>query len=199
MNTLSSLLNWIGETIGANPNTLATASKTIVGSINEVKANALTNASVSETGESGKLTRVASDGTLKMQKGNASGNLTVGGKLTVGGTLKVGGEDVVDYVIAQGVSGNWTYRKWKRGFLEQWGRLTVGANAGYVLATFPQAFKDTSYRVHVTGVYTTGQVAFSESAQISSATAANIYVRNSTGAIPPTSVNVNVYAAGDWK
>ena len=35
MNTLSSLLNWIGNTIGANPNTLATSSKTIVGSINE--------------------------------------------------------------------------------------------------------------------------------------------------------------------
>lgn len=36
MNTLSSLLNWIGTTIGANPNTLSTTSKTIVGAINEV-------------------------------------------------------------------------------------------------------------------------------------------------------------------
>ncbi len=36
MNTLSSLLNWIGNTIGANPNTLATTSKKIVGAINEV-------------------------------------------------------------------------------------------------------------------------------------------------------------------
>lgn len=38
MNTLSSLLNWIGTTIGANPNTLSTTSKTIVGAINEVDA-----------------------------------------------------------------------------------------------------------------------------------------------------------------
>ena len=36
MNTLSSLLSWIGNTIGANPNTLATTSKKIVGSINEL-------------------------------------------------------------------------------------------------------------------------------------------------------------------
>ena len=36
MNTLSSLLNWIGNTIGANPNTLTTTSKKIVGAINEV-------------------------------------------------------------------------------------------------------------------------------------------------------------------
>ena len=38
MNTLSSLLNWIGNTIGANPNTLTTTHKTIVGAINEVDA-----------------------------------------------------------------------------------------------------------------------------------------------------------------
>lgn len=38
MNTLSSLLNWIGNTIGANPSTLTTTSKTVVGAINEVNA-----------------------------------------------------------------------------------------------------------------------------------------------------------------
>lgn len=35
MNTLSSLLNWIGNTIGANPNTLPTTSKTLVGALTE--------------------------------------------------------------------------------------------------------------------------------------------------------------------
>lgn len=37
MNTLSSLLNWLGNTIGANPSTLATTSKTLVGAINEIE------------------------------------------------------------------------------------------------------------------------------------------------------------------
>ena len=36
MNKLSSLLNWLGNTIGANPSTLTTTSKTLVGAINEV-------------------------------------------------------------------------------------------------------------------------------------------------------------------
>lgn len=38
MNTISSLFNFIGNLIGANPNTLTTTSKTLVGAINEVKA-----------------------------------------------------------------------------------------------------------------------------------------------------------------
>ena len=37
MNKLSSLLNWLGNTIGANPSTLATTSKTLVGAINEIE------------------------------------------------------------------------------------------------------------------------------------------------------------------
>lgn len=36
MNTLSSLLQWLGNTIGANPNTLKTSNKTLVGAINEM-------------------------------------------------------------------------------------------------------------------------------------------------------------------
>jgi hypothetical protein len=37
MNIISSLLKWIGDTIGANPSTLATTSKTLVGAINELE------------------------------------------------------------------------------------------------------------------------------------------------------------------
>lgn len=39
MNTLSSLLAFLGNTLGANPNTLTTTSKTLVGAINEVDAD----------------------------------------------------------------------------------------------------------------------------------------------------------------
>ena len=38
MNTLSSILNFLGVTLGANPNTLTTTNKTIIGAINEVDA-----------------------------------------------------------------------------------------------------------------------------------------------------------------
>lgn len=36
MNTISSLFKWIGNTVGANPSTMATTSKTVVGAINEL-------------------------------------------------------------------------------------------------------------------------------------------------------------------
>ena len=36
MNTLSSLFKWIGNTIGADPSTMATTSKTVVGAINDL-------------------------------------------------------------------------------------------------------------------------------------------------------------------
>ena len=39
MNKFSSILQWIGNTIGANPNTLTTESKTLVGAINELTAS----------------------------------------------------------------------------------------------------------------------------------------------------------------
>lgn len=45
MNIVSSILKWIGNTIGANPNTLTTTAKTLVGAINELKSGltSLTN------------------------------------------------------------------------------------------------------------------------------------------------------------
>lgn len=36
MNTISSLLNWIGNLIGADPSTMTTSSKTVVGAVNEL-------------------------------------------------------------------------------------------------------------------------------------------------------------------
>lgn len=45
--------------------------------------------------------------------------LTVNKNATVGG-LTIGNNTVNDYVIAQGRSGIWTYRKWNSGFAECW-------------------------------------------------------------------------------
>lgn len=45
--------------------------------------------------------------------------LTVNKNATVGG-LTIGNNQVNDYVIAQGRSGIWTYRKWNSGFAECW-------------------------------------------------------------------------------
>ncbi len=36
-------------------------------------------------------------------------------------TLNINGSDVADFVIEQGTSGIWTYRKWNSGIAECWG------------------------------------------------------------------------------
>ena len=115
MNTLSSLLNWIGETIGANPTPLATASKTIVGSINEVKANTVPTSSLTEAGEANKVPKITSESLLKAQK------------------LSIDNNEVKDFVIAQGTSGDTSYRKWNSGILECWIHTTqnVAINSAF--------------------------------------------------------------------
>ena len=60
---------------------------------------------------------------------------------------------IADYVVEQGTSGIWTYRKWNSGVAEIWGRIegstnNVGSNFTYV--TFPFYFQDTDYSVHIT-------------------------------------------------
>ena len=45
--------------------------------------------------------------------------------------IRVGGAGtlpVADYVISEGTSGNWTYRKWASGVAECWGEVTVRAS-----------------------------------------------------------------------
>lgn len=40
--------------------------------------------------------------------------------LDVGGNMRVNGSPLADFVIQQGTSGVWTYRKWKSGIAECW-------------------------------------------------------------------------------
>lgn len=66
MNTISSLFNWLGNLVGADPNTLTTTSKTLVGAINEVDAEFDNTVHITESGTSGIWTyRKWSDGTAE--------------------------------------------------------------------------------------------------------------------------------------
>lgn len=127
MNTLSSLLNFIGGVIGANPNTLATTSKTLVGAINEVRTTA-SNAASDVSTMQGAVTTL-------------QGNVT-----TLQGH---------DYITEQGTASGWTYRKWNSGTMEMWGCFSISGKidsadaGGYATentctpANFPTAFIST--------------------------------------------------------
>ena len=58
------------------------------------------------------------------------GDVAIDGALTVSdvgidGTLTVGSKAVLDYVVEQGSSGVWTYRKWASGIVEAWALVSV--------------------------------------------------------------------------
>ena len=51
--------------------------------------------------------------------------------------IRVGGAGTVpvaDYVVAQGISGNWRYRKWNSGIAECWAKITQTVTPGEVWA-----------------------------------------------------------------
>ena len=61
---------------------------------------------------------------------NIEGGLTVNGMPVVGGS---------DYVVEQGESGYWFYRKWNSGLCEMWGWCTASYVQPYYMSTY-QAF-----------------------------------------------------------
>lgn len=57
-------------------------------------------------------------------------------------------ESAVDYIVDQGTSGIWTYRKWNSGIAECWGRISI---SGLTTTTnLPFTFANTSYETQVT-------------------------------------------------
>ncbi len=83
---------------------------------------------------------------------DTTGNANVDGDLTIGGAMHItnGNESVVmDYIVEQGLSGTWFYRKWNSGIAECWGEQSftisleaVSTNIYYTSgsASFPFTF-----------------------------------------------------------
>lgn len=63
--------------------------------------------------------------------------------------------NIGDYVVEQGTSGNWTYRKWNSGIAECWAYITfvptvLSGGWNIVDVTLPFDFASTAYRVQIT-------------------------------------------------
>lgn len=58
-----------------------------------------------------------------------SGVLTLTPSINVPGNISIGGARIADFVTDQGTSGNWMFRAWNSGLLEQWGYGTVTGKA----------------------------------------------------------------------
>lgn len=75
---------------------------------------------------------IVSNGNTKTATLTATGaataaSLSTTGNVTVGGSLSVEGSAVEDFVVDQGESDMWTYRKWNSGIAECWGITSFAA------------------------------------------------------------------------
>lgn len=132
---------------------------------------------------------------------NVKGNMAVGGLTIDGASIdsKIKGA-FGDFVVEQGTSGNWTYRKWNSGIAELWGILNhTSASTDYseFRVAYPFAFISTPVVV----VSADGQGGYAKTIapynNTSSKTEAAITYKNSLGSSLYSQFNVHVI--GKWK
>lgn len=115
-------------------------------------------------------------------------------------------KETADYVVAQGISGGWVYRKWNSGraecvrYLSTTPKTVPGTNS--LTVTLPFTFTDTAYVVQitkaVTGFFVT-DVIDANSAQNFSHKAGSFIVTYKYSSDTAYSVSFNISVAGSWK
>lgn len=116
--------------------------------------------------------------------------------------------DASDYVIEQGTSGIWTYRKWESGIAECWGTHSATASVttawGYTfygsvdMPNFPSIFIATPSRQAT--LSTPGGYAWlvPNSSNLSSTSPGGMYIFSGTS-VSSVSCTISVHAIGRWK
>lgn len=99
-------------------------------------------------------------------------------------------EPAVDYIVEQGTSGIWTYRKWNSGVAECWGRTSISGLTTSV--NLPFTFADSFYETQVTLI--------NNSNTATNVTAISSYTdRVSVGVNTVPSGGARLYVIGKWK
>lgn len=114
-------------------------------------------------------------------------------------------KDIKDYVVAQGTSGGWTYRKWNSGIAECWfagyadliyDNVANSLYRGYGAVTFPFAFS--ARPVVVYSCYLTNGYDWSGKV-VASTSSFNFYGVSQSSLESTESVTIYAYAIGQWK
>lgn len=128
--------------------------------------------------------------------------------------LKALSKVAADYIVEQGTSGGWTYRKWNSGIAEcwgthkyaltrwsAWGTLYEGSSSGgaYYKGSYPtNLFKERPFSVASVKGIGKGYLLETYTAGDASQTDGYIVVRpNNTGLLGD--VYINIHAIGKWK
>lgn len=161
------------------------------------------------------------DGQLSVSIDSSHGQLNIfnasGGVKSYFGTggVCIDGNDLTDFVVAQGTSGIWAYRKWYSGKAECWGRSTVsvttsswGAWGNVYIApatatvSYPFTFASTPAEIvtphdlHSSYAMNTGVTSYNSNSK--SASGQYQFLRGSVPSID-YSVALNFYVVGSWK
>lgn len=110
-----------------------------------------------------------------------------------------------DYVVAQGTSSGWRYRKWNSGIVEFWGSaIDMTTETGWVnwsnLVPNGIFISLLDGMIFVQNIYTTTDNRAARK-WVLTVSGDSIYVRDGSGNIPPDGsyVSVNIYGVGKWK
>lgn len=122
--------------------------------------------------------------------------------------FKIGNTEITDFVVEQGTSGIWTYRKWSSGIAECWGRysgsiavnVAAAAYGGYrsaqITVPLPSGFFTAAPRV--TGTFTSAQGIWLNN--MAGTTASNVLFYLSSGTSYTAATRyVDIHAFGNWK
>ena len=122
-----------------------------------------------------------------------------------GWKLKFGLYPMMDYVVDQGISGGWRYRKWSSGMVEFWGNaIDMTTRDGWVnwSASVPSGIYQSLLDdlIFAQNIYS---MTANRAARkwVLTVSGGGIYVRDGSGNIPPNGsyVSVSIYAVGTWK
>lgn len=112
---------------------------------------------------------------------------------------------IADYIVQQGTSSGWRYRKWNSGMVEFWGAaIDMTTETGWVnWSNFvPNGIFSSLLdgMVFVQNIYTTTDNRAARK-WVLTVSGDSIYVRDGSGNIPPDGsyVSVNIYGLGKWK
>lgn len=154
---------------------------------------------------------------------NINGSLKVNGATTITGTATVGGalntkslkinNTEIDYIVSQGTSGDWIYRKWNSGVAEcwclhrdnnvsissAWGNLFESARMGGL--TYPSGlFNSTPVcTVQVQNSSKGAVLSLEITGNNASATATPYWAYTRATSATETNITVGVHAVGKWK
>ena len=125
----------------------------------------------------------------------ANGDIYCAGKVNAGGAV------VSDFVVEEGTSGIWSYRKWSNGDAECWGKFnkSVAAGAADSTSIYHYPFTFTSSPVALMSIACGGADLYRGHFEQGGTTAAQVRVTLINKHTAAVTFTVSVYSKGKWK